>query len=74
MSAAELFAKAAKPPRLGFAEWVDGLPVADREAFYKNAANAEISHADFLRIARELNAVVGKDSVTAWRRAHGFGG
>lgn len=73
-SAAELFAKAAAPRAPRFAEWVDSLPKADRDAFYSFAGNGEITHAAFLRIARELGASVGKESVTTWRRKHGFGG
>lgn len=74
VSAAELFQKAQKQSvRVGFDEWLSTLPVADREAFHANADNTAFSHRTFMEVAKQLGCPNGRETITAWRKANGFG-
>lgn len=74
MSAQELFEQEVKPARLSFDVWLGSLAEADRSVFVKRATDTSISHAAFVRVAKALGGSFAKETVTSWRREHGFSG
>lgn len=70
--AAELFEAEIGAKHPAFDEWLLTLPEDDRKLFLTHADNPRLSHLGMYRIAKELGAVIGKDAVTAWRKANGF--
>lgn len=69
MSLADQFA-AVQTRKPDFDQWVTTHPEGD--LIRAQAANAAITHADFLRIVKTAGAAVGKDKLADWRKANGY--
>lgn len=69
----EKFEAALQPVKTGFAEWFDSQPKADQETYLRYAPIRELSHRAFFDIVTERGARSSRETVTDWRKAHGFG-
>lgn len=72
MSVAERFAKAAQSAPDTFETWLASQPAEDQAEYSRYAPDTRVSHRDFLAIVKEAGARVGRDKLTAWRKANGF--
>lgn len=72
MSLRSLFEEELKPVRSTLDSWVESLNAQDQGDVLEFAAHPGLSHQAFLRIVRGKGVRVSKDSVSEWRRAHGF--
>ncbi len=63
---------AQQEPTPPFVKWVEALPKDDREALVMAAPSDRISHRAFHDVVKAAGAKVSKETLTAWRRAHGF--
>jgi len=69
---AEDFKAATATPPKGIDLWINGLNDEDRAVLLQAAPDPAITHTAFTAIVKANGARVGKDAVTAWRRANGF--
>ena len=72
MSVKERLAKAKQPVKPKFDLWIDGLDKDDREALEAAAVDPGFSNQAILEVVRAEGYQVGKDTVSAWRRARGY--
>ena len=63
---------AQQEPKPKFEQWVESLPADDREALILAAPSDRISHRAFHDVVKAAGAKVSKETLTAWRKAHGF--
>ena len=61
-----------KPVKSRFEAWVDALNPADREALILAATDPELSTQAIVRVLFARGYGAGKDTISVWRRAHGF--
>lgn len=72
MSLRSLFEEELKPDQSPLDVWAASLSEKDRADLMEFAAHPGLSHSAFHRIVKSKGVAVGKDSVTGWRKAHGF--
>lgn len=72
MSLAERLNEAKKPLRPRFEVWIDGLPKVDREALMASATDPNISTQAIIEAVRAEGCLTSKQTVTAWRKSHGY--
>ena len=74
MSISERLEQAKRPVKPKFEQWIDGLDEVDRQALEAAAVDPLLSNRVILAIVREGDDgyPVNKDTIAAWRKAHGF--
>lgn len=72
MSLAERLEAAKKPLKSKFEAWIDGLPEVDREALEAAAVDPQLSNQAILAEVRAEGYSANKDTISAWRKSHGF--
>lgn len=72
MSLADRLEAAKAAPRPAFEVWIDGLSASDRDALMAAAGDPAWSHRALYDAVKAEGAKVGKESLTNWRKAHGF--
>ena len=72
MSLADRLEAARKPVKPKFEQWIEGLDKADQEALAKAAVDPELSNAAISDVVRAEGYAANKDTISKWRRAHGY--
>ncbi len=72
VSMRDLFEAELQPVKPSLDVWVDSLSEADRAEVLVYASNGDLSHQGFLRVLKAQGVRSSKDTVSSWRRAHGF--
>lgn len=70
-SLADRFESAARTV-MGFDAWFASQTEDDQAVYLRYAADPRVSHRVFHDIVRESGARAGRETVTAWRKDHGF--
>lgn len=72
MSLAERLNAAKKPLKPKFEQWIDTLSEADRKALIAAAVDPGLSNNAIVDAIRAEGYSANKDTVSAWRKSHGF--
>lgn len=72
VSLAERLTASKKPMKTKFEQWIDTLPESDRKALEAAALDPELSNNAIVEAVRAEGYSVNKDTIAAWRKAHGF--
>lgn len=72
MSLVERLNAARTPRKPRFEQWIDSLPDDEREALIAAATDPDLSNNAIAEAVRAEGCPVNKDTISVWRKSHGF--